>query len=136
MTAPVVCDASAVVALLVDAGPDGRWVAAAVRDATLVAPYLLPFEVANVLRRLERSGLISSDTAAQAHFDLLDLAVELWPYDAVAARGWQLRANLTSYDASYIAVAEAAGAPLVTLDRRLAHATGITCRTAAPEERG
>jgi len=66
----------------------------------------------------------------------LDLAVELWPYDAVAARGWQLRANLTSYDASYIAVAEAAGAPLVTLDRRLAHATGITCRTAAPEERG
>ena len=49
MTAPVVCDASAVVALLVDAGPDGRWVAAAVRNATLVAPYLLPFEVAAVI---------------------------------------------------------------------------------------
>jgi predicted nucleic acid-binding protein len=136
MTAPVVCDASAVVALLVDSGPDGRWVTATVREATLAAPDLLPFEVANVLRRLERSGLISSDTAAQAHLDMLDLAVEMWPYAAVAPRAWQLRANLTSCDASYVAVAEAAGAVLVTLDRALVRATGITCRIAAPDGRG
>ena len=127
MTDLIVCDASAVVALLTDAGKTGQWVATAMQDAVLAAPDLLPFEVAKVLRRLERRGQITSHTATQAHLDLVDLAVQAFPYTAVADRVWALRTNMTSYDASYIAVAEVAGATLFTLDQRLAGAPGIAC---------
>ncbi len=130
MTTLIVPDGSAVVALLTDPGPNGEWVAEVTQAAALVAPALLPFEVANVLWRLERSGQISSHTATQAHLDLAELAVEMWPYAALAARVWDLRANMTSYDASYVAVAEAAGATLVTLDQHLARSPGISCRIA------
>jgi predicted nucleic acid-binding protein len=126
------CDASAVVTLLVDAGPDGMWAAEVCAGATLYAPALLPFECANIIRRHEAAGLIGSDHAAQAHADLLDLAVELWPYEALAARVWELRQNLTSYDAAYVALAEAIDVPLVTFDRRLACASGIRCTVRLP----
>jgi predicted nucleic acid-binding protein len=114
------CDASAVVTLLVDAGPDGMWAAEVCAGATLYAPALLPFECANIIRRHEAAGLIGSDHAAQAHADLLDLAVELWPYEALAARVWELRQNLTSYDAAYVALAhqlDAIDTPAVSAPR-------------------
>jgi len=126
------CDSSAVVSLLVDSGSDGTWVAQTLAHRTLYAPALLPFECANILRRHEAAGLIGSDQAAQAHADLGDLAVELWPYDALAPRIWELQHNLTSYDAAYVALAEAIDAPLVTLDRRLARAPGIACTVRSP----
>ena len=87
----------------------------------------MPFEVANILRRHERADLIGADQAAQAHADLIDLQVELWPHDLLAARAWELRRNLTTYDASYVAVAELLDAPLVTLDKRLARASHLRC---------
>lgn len=130
----VVCDASALVALLLDEGRDGRWVADALADRALLAPALLPFECANIVRRHELAGLITQDTAAQAHRDLVDLSVELWPYEVLAARVWTLRANLSVYDASYVAVAEAAGTDLVTLDGRLARAPGTHCRIRTPPD--
>jgi predicted nucleic acid-binding protein len=123
----LVIDASAVVALLVDGGKTGEWVRAAIAEHDLIAPALMEFEVANILRRHELAGLIDATTAALAHRDLLDLAVEPWPYEPLAARVWQLRHNVTAYDGAYVALAELVEATLVTLDSRLASSPGPTC---------
>lgn len=132
MSARIVCDASALVALLLDGGAEGRWVTDALTGADLAAPSLIGFESANIIRRHELAGLISPDQAAQAHADLLDLAIEQWPYETLAVRAWQLRRNLSAYDASYVALAELSGATLVTLDRRIGRAPGLRCRVATP----
>ena len=132
MTARVVCDASALVALLLDAGPDGRWVTDALTGGGLAAPALVQFEAANILRRHQLARLISPDQAAQAHADLVDLAIELWPYEPLARRAWQLRGNLTVYDAGYVALAELLDSQLVTLDQRIGRAPGLRCRVTAP----
>ena len=84
------------------------------------------------MRRHERAGLITADLAAQAHADLLDLPIEYWPYDAVAPRIWELRNNLTSYDAGYVSLTESLGATLITLDRRLQRVPGVRCEIASP----
>ena len=132
MSAYVVCDSSALAALLLDSGPDGQWVSAFVRDADLGAPTLLGYETANIIRRHELTGLISPDQAAQAHADLLDLAIEQWPHELLAMRAWELRKNLSAHDASYVAVAELTGAALATLDRRIGRAPGLRCTVATP----
>ena len=135
MTRRLVCDASALVTALLDAGEDGAWAAERLAGAELFAPALLPFECANIIRRHELGALISADQAAQAHADLVDLPVELWPYEVLARRAWELRSNVTIYDAAYVALAEAIGAPLLTLDRRLQRAPGIACEVEAPPGR-
>ena len=132
MSTRVVCDASALVALLLDGGPDGRWVTEALAGSDVVAPSLVAFESANIIRRHELAGLVSGDQAAQAHADLLDLAIEYWPYEILASRTWELRRNLSSYDASYVALAELTGATLVTLDRRISRAPDMRCAIAMP----
>lgn len=132
MNGRVVCDASALVALLIDGGPDGRWVTEALIGADIAAPSILGFESANIIRRHELAGLLSADQAAQAHADLLDLAIEHWPYEILAPRAWQLRRNLSIYDAGYVALAELTGATLVTLDRRIGRAPGLRCTVATP----
>lgn len=104
--------------------------------STPAAPALVTFECANVIRRQESAGLIGVDQAAQAHADLLDLVIEQWPYEAVATRAWQLRRNLTTYDASYVALAEFLDAPLATLDRRIAGSPGLRCAVQTPQRRG
>lgn len=128
----VVCDASALVALLLDGGPDGAWVADELAGRELAAPALVDYEVANIVRRHELAGQSSADQSAQAHADLLDLALERWPYEVCSARAWELRRNLSIYDASYVALAEALDAPLVTLDHRLARATETRCEILTP----
>jgi predicted nucleic acid-binding protein len=132
VSARVVCDASALVALLLDAGPDGSWATDALTGADVAAPNLVMFETSNIIRRHELAGHVSADQAAQAHADLVDLAIELWPYELLASRIWRLRRNLSSYDASYVALAELTGATLVTLDRRIRRAPGLRCTVAAP----
>lgn len=133
MTTPVaVCDASVLVALLLDGGRDGQWAAATLAEGSLIAPSLVTFETSNVIRRLELSGHVGADQAAQAHADLLELSIELWPYELLGHRVWELRRNLSSYDASYVAVAEVAKAPLVTLDQRIARAPGLRCDVVTP----
>ena len=132
MSTRVVCDASALTALLIDGGADGQWVTAAVDGADLAAPSLVGFETANIIRRHELAGLISPDQAAQAHADLLDLAIEHWPHELLATRAWQLRLNLSIYDASYVALAELLGSTLVTLDRRIGNAPGPQRAIATP----
>jgi predicted nucleic acid-binding protein len=100
--------------------------------ATLLAPSLVMFESSNIIRRHERAGIVSADQAAQAHADLLDLTIELWPYELLGGRVWQLRMNLSSYDASYVAVAELSEAPLVTLDRHMGRAPNLRCTVTLP----
>lgn len=128
----LVIDASTLVAALVDSGPDGRW-AEKLLTSDLAAPHLLPVEVANVLRRAANAGEITDDIASLAHADLLDLRVTLVAYETVAVRAWELRHNLTAYDAWYVAVAELLNAPLATLDQRLVNASGPTCDFRTPE---
>jgi predicted nucleic acid-binding protein len=123
----LVLDASAAVALLADAGPAGEWVATTISGATLIAPDLMPFEVSNILRRHAHSGALDPSAATLAHTDLLALTVDLYPYAAFAERVWELRQNVTAYDAAYVALAELLAAPLVTLDARLARAPGARC---------
>lgn len=128
-----VADSSAVVAMLTDVGSVGRWATASLLAADAVAaPALMPFDVANILRRLESAGRLSGDQAALAHADLLDLEVSLWPHEVMAGRAWELRANLTAYDAAYVALGELLGAPLITLDERIARAPAHECRILTP----
>jgi predicted nucleic acid-binding protein len=139
VTAPassrVVLDASATVALLADAGLAGQWVEAAISGASLFAPELMPFEVSNILRRHALAGALDASAATLAHADLIVLPIDLYPYVGLAERVWQLRANLTAYDGSYVALAELLSASLITLDGRLARAPGPQCSIVAyPEE--
>lgn len=128
----LVVDASVVVAALVDGGPDGDWAEGQLRGTDLAAPSLLHVEVADILRRAVRARRVPAELASLAHHDLLGLRVTTYPYELVGERVWALRRNLTAYDAWYVAVAERLGAPLVTLDRRLARATGPTCAFRTP----
>jgi predicted nucleic acid-binding protein len=92
----------------------------------------MPAEAANVLRRAEIRGDVSPDIASIAYADLLAVSVELFSFEPFAARVWQLRANLTPYDAWYVALAETLNTRLATLDRRLSSATGPTCELETP----
>lgn len=128
----VVIDAALVAAALLDSGPDGAWAEGILERGHLVAPHLLPAEVANILRRAAASGDVPREVAAIAYADLLDLRVELFPYAPFAERIWDLRENVTAYDAWYVALAESLGAPLATLDARLSRASGPRCPFETP----
>jgi predicted nucleic acid-binding protein len=132
----VVVDASALVAVLADAGPAGAWVAATIVGSSLAAPCLALFETANILRRQANASALDQTEATLAHADLVALPIELWPYAPVADRAWELRENVTAYDASYVALAEFLDAPVVTLDARLARSPGTRCRVLAHAARG
>jgi predicted nucleic acid-binding protein len=117
---------------LSDAGAEGRWAEDVVRAGNLIAPHLALVEATNILRRLELEGRLGRMEAGAAARDLLLLDLELVPFTPFAERVWELRANVTSYDAWYVAVAEQFDLPLATLDRRLAKATGPRCRFLLP----
>ena len=127
-----IVDASAVVAALLDDGADGRWCEEQLWAGELMAPHLLPIEVANIIRRMEARRTIDASEAAAAVRDLRCLDVDLVPFEALAYRAWALRANLTIYDACYVAAAELCQGRLVTLDRRLASAPGPRCAVVVP----
>jgi predicted nucleic acid-binding protein len=118
------------VALLLDGGEDGEWAARALTGVELAAPTLLAFEAANIIRRFELTGTVSADQASQAHDDLIALAIEYWSYELLLPRVWELRHNLSSYDASYVSLAELIQAPLITLDLRISRAPGLRCTVA------
>ncbi len=100
------------------------------RGESLHAPHLLDVEVAQVLRRLVREGVISVPRAQEVVEDLADLRVTRYPHFVFLSRMWQLRHNLSAYDAAYVSLAENLSATLVTRDARLASASG---RAAAVE---
>ena len=130
----MVIDASALVAALVDSGPEGAWAESLIADGQLVGPELVLAEASNILRRLEQAGSISRIEATASHNDLLQLDIELFPFAPFAERVWALRGNLTCYDAWYVALAEALGGPLATLDRRMTRASGPICPILSPPD--
>lgn len=133
MNGVVVTDASALVALLTDAGEEGRWVGSRIaRSRLLAAPALVLLEAANAIRRRAAQGRTSWERADLAHSSLLRLPIEQWSYGLLAERAWSHRENLTMYDASYVALAEHLGAPLVTLDHAIAGAPGLDCEVLTP----
>lgn len=129
----VVVDASVVVAALVALGPYGVWAEQHLRSGDLVAPHSMPAEVTNVIRRIERTGNLSSEMASLAIRDLAGMPVGLYPFEPFVGRVWALRNSVSAYDAWYVAVAESIEAPLLTLDRRLASAPGPTCSFVIPD---
>ena len=121
----IVLDASAAVDWLLQT-PVGRQIETRINahHESLHAPHLLDLEVAQVLRRLAREGLVSAQRAGQAIEDLEDLRVTRYPHFVLLPRIWQLRHNLTAYDAAYVALAENLGATLISRDARLASVPG------------
>jgi len=130
----VVVDSSAVVAALVDGGPDGVWARDGLRGQALAAPAHLHVEVSAVLRRSVLGGRLGRDVAAIAHHDLVQLPVTVFPFEPLADRVWALHPTVTSYDAAFVALAEELDAPLWTLDRRLARASGPRCAFRTPPD--
>jgi predicted nucleic acid-binding protein len=125
----IVLDASVVVDLLLGT-PSGKEIADRIADPdqTLHAPELLDLEVARVLRRYEAARTLSAERGRAALHDLLDLDVERYGHGPLLPRIWELRPNLTAYDAAYVALAEALGAVLLTRDARIAAAPGHRAR--------
>jgi len=123
----IVVDASVLAVALADDGPDGDRARVRLRGERLTAPELLDLEVASVLRRQAREGAIDARRAALALADLAALPLQRAPHRSLLTRCWELRDNLTIYDAAYVALAEALHASLLTGDKRLARATGPRC---------
>lgn len=95
---------------------------------TLHAPHLIDIEVAQVLRRYARAREADEARCRAALADLADMPMTRYPHDFLLSRIWELRANLTAYDAVYVALAEALDATLITRDRRLARSVGHFAR--------
>lgn len=120
----IVADASVIVALLTDRAAN-RAAVQRLRRSPVHAPHLVDLEVQNALRRLEQLGKISRDTATDCRVDFRDLLVTRHAHRPLLERAWALRHNATTYDAIYLALAEALEAPLVTCDARLAEVPGV-----------
>jgi len=119
----IVVDTSAVIAALLDPAPPAGLVDR-LAGAELHAPHLIDVEMLHALRRLLTVGVIEVDRADEVRRDYDDLLIRRYPHTPLGDRVWALRDNLTAYDAAFVALAEALGAPLVTCDARLAGAPG------------
>jgi predicted nucleic acid-binding protein len=121
----IVVDASAVLELLLRARSTERLTERLLDpEESLHAPHLLDLEVAQVIRRYWLAGDLTADRAGEALTDFQDLRIHRHPHEPLLSRVWELRHNLTAYDAAYVVLAEALGAPLLTRDVRLASAPG------------
>lgn len=123
----MVVDASVLATALGDDGADGELARVHLEGEGLFAPELVDLEVASVWRRAARSGRLEARRAAQALSDLRQLPLTRSPHGPLMARIWELRDNITPYDASYVALAEALSATLLTADQRLGRAPGFRC---------
>lgn len=123
----LVVDASVIAPAVADGGPDGDLCRARIKGQSLAAPDLLHVEVMSVIRRRLANGTLTAQQATNAIEDLLDLPIVVYPTAPLLRRGWELRDNITAYDACYVALAEALDCALTTADQRLANAPGTHC---------
>ena len=124
----LVVDASVLAPALADDGPDGDLARASLRGQALVAPELIDLETVSVFRRRAQSGQLDARRAALALTDLVELPLRRVAHGPLLARCWELRENVTVYDAAYVALAELLEVVLLTADARLANAPGTRCR--------
>jgi predicted nucleic acid-binding protein len=123
----LVLDASAVVAILLDPGAEADRIRTRIEgpNESVHVPHLLDVEVTHALRRHALRGVLSAGRSAVAFADLANIKMTRYPHSSLLRRIWELRNNLTAYDAAYVALAEALSAPLLTRDARLARAPDV-----------
>ena len=122
----MVLDASGAVELLLNTAPGRRLAARLANEDEIVhVPHLIDLEIAQVLRRYALHGALDDRAGAMALQRWRELDVERYPHEPLLGRVWQLRANVSAYDAIYVALAEALSTALVTGDRRLAGVPGL-----------
>ncbi len=119
----IVVDASAALAALLNAGPARQ----ALSEQQLHAPHLIDVEVASGLRRLVSAGRLDAELGWRMSDGWRRLGVSRHPVVTLLGRMWELRENLTAYDAAYVALAERMGCGLTTADGRLGRAPGLRC---------
>jgi predicted nucleic acid-binding protein len=119
----LVVDTSAIVGRLA-ADPPPEALAERLNGQLLHAPHLIDVEFLHVMRRMVARGQLAPDRAHVVRADFSGLRITRYPHTLLLDRMWDLRENLTAYDAAFIALAEALDAPLVTTDARLAGAPG------------
>jgi predicted nucleic acid-binding protein len=124
----IIIDTSAVLAALVGGAP-GRQARTRIAAAgSLHAPHLLDVEILHALRGLVRGRKLSVDRAQDASTDYARLNITRYPVSGMSNRIWQLRNNLTAYEACFVALAEALECPIVTCDERLSRSSGHTAQ--------
>ena len=123
----LVTDAGAWVRALFDEGPEGPVRARLRREAYVDAPALIDLEFLSAARGLLARRLVSRVAAEESIEIFLAAPIDRHSHGPLVGRAWELRANLTPYDASYVALAEMLGSALLTIDRRLARAPMIRC---------
>ncbi len=128
----IVVDASAFISAVTGRNPDGDWVNRQLQNRRILSTQMMPAEVYNGIRRMELAGEVTSPDAMRARDEFSEFRLDLFPFAPFAQRVWALRSNLTSYDAWYVALAEALDCPLVTLDERLGRAAGPACTFILP----
>lgn len=131
----LVVDAAALFEVVADT-PEAEAVRAVLHaDDDHAAPHLVDAEVLAVIQTHHRAGALDRTAAAQAVEDLGAWPGERWSHRPLLTRAWELRDNVRSYDALYVALAEALDATLVTLDGRLSRAPGLRCSVVVPTRR-
>jgi predicted nucleic acid-binding protein len=123
----IVVDASVMAPALADDGHDGHIARMRLRDEELSAPELIDLEVVSVWRGQSASGSLDPRRAELALRDLQEIPLRRAPHRYLLSRCWELRSNLTVYDASYVALAEMLGVVLLTADAKLARTPGVRC---------
>lgn len=123
----IVVDASVLSAALIDDGDVGQTARDRLASERLMAPALIDIEVLSAFRSFVASELVTADRARLAVGELADATIGRAPHASLLMRCWELRHNVTPYDAAYVALAELTKSVLLTADGRLARAPGIRC---------
>lgn len=120
----IVVDASAIVEVIAFR-PPAALLQRLAAESVLHAPHLLDTEVLSALRRAVSRGALAEDRANEARVTFADLVIDRYPHQPLSEAVWNLRHAVSVYDATYVALADALGATLVTADARLARAPGV-----------
>jgi predicted nucleic acid-binding protein len=98
------------------------------KGQTLHAPHLIDVEIAQVIRRYASAGELTPERGSQAIEDLIDFRISRYSLEILLPRIWELRTNMTAYDAAYVALAEVLNAPFLTRDAKLTRSAGSTAK--------
>lgn len=120
----LVVDTSAILDAIAAREPAPGLIERLAADGDLHAPHLIDVEVLHALRRMALRKQITAERAADARADFAETALLRYPHEPLSDRIWELRHNLSAYDAAFVALAETLQAPLLTCDARLASASG------------